>query len=74
MLVQNPNREIIEDRRIKDSFSIKDVSSVLNRTKMVLFYVEWFLEIDTFVHQFVYPRFSKVVYVALLLTINFFDP
>ena len=26
MLVQNPNREIIEDRRQKDSFSIKDVS------------------------------------------------
>ena len=46
----NPNRDIIEDRRQKESFSIKDISSVLARTKMFFFYFEWFLEVDTFIH------------------------
>lgn len=52
ILANNPNRDIVEDRKQKESFSIKDVSNVLARTKMVLFYVEWFLEVDTWIHQF----------------------
>lgn len=70
----NPNRDIIEDRRQKESFSIKDISSVLARTKMFFFYFEWFLEVDTFIHQFVFPRFSKFCYFWLLVFIYSFDP
>lgn len=72
MLAPNPNRDIIEDRRQGDT--IKEfVSLVLARTKMFLYYVEWFLQVETFVHHFEYPRFSNFCYVSLMLFIYSFD-
>jgi hypothetical protein len=74
MFQRNPNRDIIEDRKQKDDYSFKDISLVLARTKMVIFYFEWFLEIDTFIYQFHYPKFSWFAYVLFILFINYFDP
>ena len=43
MFQRNPNRDIIEDRKQKDAYLFKDMSLVLARTKMVIYYFEWFL-------------------------------
>ena len=73
MLRQNPNRDIIEDRRQKETFGIRDVSPVLSRTKMVLYYFDWFKQIDTFIHHFDYPKFSRCCYLLLMLVIFLFE-
>ena len=50
------------------------MSLVLARAKKVIFYFEWFLEIDTFIYQFHYPKFSIFAYLMFILFINTFDP
>mmetsp|Transcript_17802 Transcript_17802/g.27535 ORF Transcript_17802/g.27535 Transcript_17802/m.27535 type:complete len:361 (-) Transcript_17802:272-1354(-) len=41
---------------------------------MALLYWDWFLQVDAFVYQFHYPKFSRVAFVCLLLIILLFDP
>lgn len=41
---------------------------------MIIFYFEWFLEIDAFVFQFHYPKFSKYAFVLSLLVTFLFNP
>lgn len=44
---RNPNEDIIEDRKQKDVYSrSKDIKLVLDRTKMIIIYFEWFLQMD----------------------------
>ena len=74
MFQRNPNRDIIEDRKQKDDYSFKDMSLVLARAKKVIFYFDWFLELDTFIYQFHYPKFSMFAYFLFILFINAFDP
>jgi hypothetical protein len=52
ILAVNPNKDIIEDRKQKESFSIKGVGDVLGRTRMFLFYCDWIIDIDDFIVQF----------------------
>jgi len=74
MLTWNPNRDIIENRPIKETYGVKDIGHVLSRTKMALYYVDWLIGIDTFIHHFDYPRFSNCCYFTLMLVIFFYDP
>ena len=74
MLVRNPNKGIIEDRKVKENHSWKEIGLVLNRTKMVLFYFEWFLQLDLYIFQFHYPRFSYLAYLILISFLLIFDP
>jgi hypothetical protein len=44
ILTRNPNQDIIEDRKQKDAYNrSKEIKMVLDRTKMVIIYFEWFL-------------------------------
>ena len=74
MFVLNPNKGIIEDRVYKDNYQLGDVRHVLARIKKMLYYGRELIKLDTFIHQFEYPMFSKVCYVALMLIIYQFDP
>jgi len=59
----NPNRRIVEDRPWNDDFSLKDISMLLTRTKLVLTCLENIINADMFVFYFWYPRFSYVCWV-----------
>ncbi len=56
MIVFNPNRDIIEDRRLKTGYSLKEITTVMMRIKMIIFMWEWFKDIDRPVIYFDYPR------------------
>jgi hypothetical protein len=38
MVMPNSNRDIIEDRRKKESYGIKDIKTVLNRMKLIIYF------------------------------------
>ena len=52
MLATNPNKDIVEDRKTHQSVGWKEVKNDLDRIKKILFYWEWILELDTFIHRF----------------------
>lgn len=58
MIVFNPNRDIVEDRRKKISYGFKDISTVMTRTKLIIFLFEYLKDIDRPVIYFDYPRYS----------------
>lgn len=72
--VRNPNREIVEDRRQKTNYSIKDISVVMTRSKLVILMFEVLKKIDAPIWHFDYPRVSIAWYIALQLINYFFDP
>lgn len=74
ILVENPNKGIIEDRKQKESYTFKEMNQVLARAKLVIFYWEWFINIDTFIYQFHYPKFSCIACALILFLIATFDP
>ena len=74
ILVANPNKGIVEDRKQKENYSFKDMNHVLARAKLLIFYWEWFINIDTFIYQFHYPKFSYMAWVLFLFMIVNFDP
>ena len=45
----NPNKGIVEDRKQTELFSTKHIQLVLARTKMILIYWEWFLDLDLYI-------------------------
>ncbi len=58
MIVYNPNRDIIEDRRKKIGYSFKEISTVMTRSKLIIFLLEYMKDIDRPVIYFDYPRYS----------------
>ena len=73
MFIRNPNRDITEDRKVKENYTVKDISLVLARSRLVLFYFSWFLELDTWIFQFHYPKFSMFAYFLIIFIIIVFD-
>ena len=75
ILSHNPNQEIIEDRKQKDSYTkSKDIRLVLDRVRMVTIYFEWFLQMDSFIYQYHYPKFSNYMYFVIIFCIWTFNP
>ena len=72
-LVYNPNRNIVEDRRYIDDYSIKQISMVLTRTKLIITLLEYIINADALIFNFYYPRFSYACWVGIQLFIYFFD-
>jgi hypothetical protein len=71
MIVFNPNRDIVEDRRKKSGFSFKEISTVMTRSKVIIFLLIYIQNIDRPVIYFDYPRYSLMWYlVSLNLTLN----
>ena len=69
MIVFNPNRDIVEDRKKKISYGFKEISTVMTRTKLIIFLFEFLRDIDRPVIYFDYPRFSILWFVVRLLFI-----
>ncbi len=38
MVMPNPNRDIVENRKKKESYGIKDIKTVLNRMKLIIYW------------------------------------
>lgn len=49
ILVENPNKGIVEDRKQKENYNFKEIYQVLARAKLLIFYWDWFINIDTFI-------------------------
>jgi hypothetical protein len=58
MIVYNPNRDIIEDRRKRISYSLKEISTVFTRIKLIINCLEYLRDIDKNVLYFDHPRYS----------------
>ena len=74
MFIRNPNQEIIEDRKVKENYTFKDIQMVLARSRIVLLYFYWFLGIDSFIFQYHYPKFSYYCFGLIMFAIYDFDP
>lgn len=74
MIVFNPNRDIVEDRRKKQGYSFKEISTVMTRTKLIIFLLEYLRDIDRPVIYFDYPRFSFFWFLFLEIFVFFFNP
>jgi len=74
MIVFNPNRDIVEDRRKKSGYSFKEISTVMTRTKLIIFLMEYLKDIDRPVIYFDYPRYSLFWFLSLELFVFFFNP
>lgn len=72
MIVFNPNRDIVEDRKKKVGYNLKEISTVLTRLKLVIFMWEFIRDIDRPVIYFDYPRFSWAWYWVTSSHINLF--
>jgi hypothetical protein len=64
MIVLNPNRDIIEDRRRKQGYSLKEIKTVLTRMRLLIFCYEWLKTVDREVVYFDYPRYSVMWYLV----------
>ena len=58
MIVYNPNRDIVEDRKKKSGYNVKEITTVMTRSKLLIFLLEYLRDIDRPVIYFDYPRFS----------------
>ena len=58
MIVYNPNRDIVEDRKKKSGYNVKEIITVMTRSKLLIFLLEYLRDIDRPVIYFDYPRFS----------------
>jgi len=68
MIVFNPNRDIVEDRKKKSGYGFKEISTVMTRTKLIIFLFEYLRDIDRPVLYFDYPRFSILWFVVIILS------
>ena len=57
-IMYNPNRDIMEERKIINDYSMKQINVVITRTRLLLILAEWLVNCDMFVFYFFYPRFS----------------
>ena len=64
MVVANPNRDIIEDRRTKQGYTLKEIKTVLTRMKLLIFAYEFLKTVDRQVVYFDYPRYSLAWYIV----------
>ena len=62
MVIVNPNRDIIEDRKVKIGLSFKEISTIMTRIKLIIFLIEFLKDIDKPVFYYNYPRYSVFVY------------
>lgn len=73
MIVYNPNRDIVEDRKYITDYSIDQVQTTLTRTRLVIAMIDYIVTCDTFVFYFYYPRFSKTCWVFMHIFIHYFE-
>lgn len=73
MIVYNPNRDIFEDRRYINDYSIKDVQVALTRARLGIQLIANVIKSDTFIFQFWYPKFSYICWAALHIFVYYFD-
>ena len=66
MIIVNPNRDIVEDRKIKIGLSFKEISTIMTRVKLIIFLIEFLRDIDKPVFYFNYPRYSIFFYFVSL--------
>jgi hypothetical protein len=64
LVIPNPNREIVEDRKKKQSYGVKDIKTVLNRMKLIIFWYDYIKGIDKPVVYYDYPRYSVCWYLV----------
>ena len=62
MVVANPNRDITEDRKKKNGYSVKEIKTVMARMKLLIYCYNSVKKIDREVIYFDYPRFSVFWY------------
>ena len=74
MIVFNPNRDIVEDRKQKSGYSLKEISTVLTRLKLIIFFSEFLRDCDRPVIYFDFPRYSVVWYLFLVCFTYLFNP
>lgn len=74
MVVANPNRDVIEDRRKKQGYSIKEIKTVLTRMKLLIFCYEFLKTVDRQVVYFDYPRYSVAWYIFLMWFTYSYNP
>ena len=67
MVMANPNKGVIEDRKKKQGYSIKEIKTVLTRLKLLIFAYEYLKGVDRQVIYFDYPRYSVVWYIVRYL-------
>ena len=72
MVITNPNRDIVEDRKIKIGLSFKEISTIMTRIKLIIFLIEFLKDIDKPVFYFNYPRYSIFVY-FVIFTFHYLD-
>ena len=70
MLVFNPNRDIVEDRKVKIGLSFKEISTIMTRIKLIIYLIEYLKNIDKPVFYYNYPRFSIFMYFVSSLYLN----
>jgi hypothetical protein len=59
MIVYNPNRDIVEDRKYKSSLSFKDINTVMTRSKLLIYLIIYLKAVDRHILYFDYPRYSR---------------
>jgi hypothetical protein len=69
MVMPNPNRDIVENRKKKESYGIKDIKTVLNRMKLIIYWYQYIKTIDKPIVYYDYPRYSIFWYIVSLLTL-----
>ena len=72
MIAFNPNKGVIEDRKKKQGYNLKEITTVLTRMKLIIFFYEFMKDVDRPVIYYDYPRWSICWYVVSLFafTIN----
>jgi len=74
LIIKNPNREVIEDRKKRQGYSLKEIQTVMTRSKLNIFLFDWMRNIDRSVLYFNYPRFSVAWYLFLIGFTYIFNP
>ena len=73
-IVYNPNRDIMEDRKYLTDYTVKQMNTVLTRSKLFFVLADSIIMADTFLFYFYYPRFSYFVWICMHLFIYLFNP
>lgn len=66
MVMPNPNRDVVENRKKKESYGIKDIKTVLNRMKLIIYWYQYIKTIDKPIVYYDYPRYSIFWYIILM--------
>ena len=70
----NPNRDIMEERKLTSDYSVKQINTLINRTRILLILAEWLVNCDMFVFYFFYPKFSYVCWFFMQIFVYYYDP